>query len=240
MAAHLLLRQSTGPGCAGYGWETPADIRLEVDAIRRQRGHHDAARPTAPFSSTDFRWPGNDAAELELMDGALLSDHRRRIPGPHQGRSDLPFSQGPGSDHGREESPSTPIARISDLCGNWLAFERQCRQAGWHPGIGRALSASAPRKRPHSQRSAMNCPVRIRNTSFVQYRYDDKGDLVAVIDALGNPYTFAYDAHHMVRHTDRNGLSFYYEYDKSSRRRVACRACLGRRRPLRLPLRVLR
>ena len=49
-----------------------------------------------------------------------------------------------------------------------------------------------------------------------RYRYDDKGDLVSVIDALGNPYTFAYDDHHMVRHTDRNGLSFYYEYDKST------------------------
>lgn len=47
---------------------------------------------------------------------------------------------------------------------------------------------------------------------LVQYRYDADDDLIAVDDALGQPYGYAYDTHHMVRHTDRNGLSFYYEY----------------------------
>ena len=43
------------------------------------------------------------------------------------------------------------------------------------------------------------------------------GDAVAgrVIDPLGKPYAFAYEAHRMVRHTDRNGLSFHYHYQQA-------------------------
>lgn len=59
---------------------------------------------------------------------------------------------------------------------------------------------------------------------------------MAVLDALGNPYRFAYDRRQMIRHTDRNGLSFYYEYDKTGETWRVVHA--GRRRPLRLPLRV--
>ncbi|MFD1801387.1 RHS repeat-associated core domain-containing protein [Mixta tenebrionis] len=49
--------------------------------------------------------------------------------------------------------------------------------------------------------------------TLVGYRYDDRGDMVAVEDAAGVPYTFGYEeGHRMVRHTDRNGLSFYYSW----------------------------
>ena len=46
-----------------------------------------------------------------------------------------------------------------------------------------------------------------------RFAHDAAGDLVAVIDPLDKPYTFEYTAHRMVRHTDRNGLSFYYRYE---------------------------
>jgi YD repeat-containing protein len=51
---------------------------------------------------------------------------------------------------------------------------------------------------------------------FVEYQYDAAGDLIAVLDTLGNPYRFAYDQHHLIRHTDRNGLSFHYAFDTSA------------------------
>ncbi|MFO0653168.1 MAG: DUF6531 domain-containing protein [Polyangiales bacterium] len=45
------------------------------------------------------------------------------------------------------------------------------------------------------------------------FRYDDDGDLVEVVDSLGASWRFEYATHLLVRETDRNGLSFYFEYD---------------------------
>ena len=48
---------------------------------------------------------------------------------------------------------------------------------------------------------------------LVGYRQNALGDLTEVFDAHQLPYRFGYiDNHQMVRHTDRNGLSFYYDY----------------------------
>jgi len=46
-----------------------------------------------------------------------------------------------------------------------------------------------------------------------EFRYSAEGDLVEVHDALGKLVRFAYDRHTLVRETDRNGLSFHFEYD---------------------------
>ena len=51
---------------------------------------------------------------------------------------------------------------------------------------------------------------------LVRFEYDRVDNLVAVYDAAGVPYRFAYSDHRLIRHTDRNGLSFFYEYAKSS------------------------
>src|SRR5207244_2183346 len=106
-------------------------------------------------------------------------------------------------------------SRIADLCGNWLEFERRGDSLV-------AINESAGRQIEIAIGGDRNVEIALyvaeSNTRhvFVRYEHDKAGDLVAVVDALDNPYTFAYDAHRMVRHTDRNGLSFYYEYDKNS------------------------
>lgn len=48
----------------------------------------------------------------------------------------------------------------------------------------------------------------------VEYRYRDN-DMVAARDALGHELRYQYDHHLLVRETDRNGLSFYFEYDRA-------------------------
>lgn len=51
--------------------------------------------------------------------------------------------------------------------------------------------------------------------TLARYRYDQRGDMVAVEDAAGEPYAFGYeDEHRMVRHTNRNRLSFYYAWQR--------------------------
>ncbi|HEX4473778.1 MAG TPA: DUF6531 domain-containing protein [Polyangiaceae bacterium] len=45
------------------------------------------------------------------------------------------------------------------------------------------------------------------------YSYDRDGDLVEARDALGNSYRYEYVEHLLVKETNRNGLSFYFQYD---------------------------
>ena len=49
---------------------------------------------------------------------------------------------------------------------------------------------------------------------LVQYEYDQNNNLITVFDAMRNPYRFRYRENLLVQHTNRNRLSFYYEYDQ--------------------------
>jgi RHS repeat-associated protein len=46
-----------------------------------------------------------------------------------------------------------------------------------------------------------------------RYRYDQDGDLVEVVDALGSSWRFDYVTHLLTQETDRTGMSFYFAYD---------------------------
>jgi RHS repeat-associated protein len=50
--------------------------------------------------------------------------------------------------------------------------------------------------------------------TLVCYDYNTAGDLVKVRDALDQPMKFRYEDHLLVKETDRNGLSFYFEYSR--------------------------
>lgn len=52
---------------------------------------------------------------------------------------------------------------------------------------------------------------------LVQYTYSEEGDLVTVSDALGQPTHITYEDHLMVKKTGRDGVSFYWEYDRQRR-----------------------
>jgi RHS repeat-associated protein len=45
------------------------------------------------------------------------------------------------------------------------------------------------------------------------YRYDAAGDLIQATDALGHSYRYEYVEHLLVKETNKNGLSFYFQYD---------------------------
>jgi YD repeat-containing protein len=52
---------------------------------------------------------------------------------------------------------------------------------------------------------------------LIKYEYDKSGNLITVYDALNSPYKYSYKNNLLVQLTHRDGLSFYYEYDKYSR-----------------------
>jgi len=49
---------------------------------------------------------------------------------------------------------------------------------------------------------------------LVRYSYDEQGDMVGITDALGQTTSIRYEEHRMVEKTDRNGYTFFWEYDK--------------------------
>jgi RHS repeat-associated protein len=156
---------------------------------------------------------GEDGAEIELMDGARLTDHGNEYQVRTKADRVYHFRKSLGSTR-PDGVYEIPLARISDLCGNWLEFERRDRRAiAIAESAGRRVHLRLDRGRIVD----ISLTVLVTDAAhrFMSYEYDADGDLTAVIDALGNPYAFEYVEHHLVRHTDRNGLSFYYEYDKT-------------------------
>ena len=49
--------------------------------------------------------------------------------------------------------------------------------------------------------------------TLVSYSYNSDGDMVAITDAIGKTTSIEYKNHLMLRKTDREGQSFYWEYD---------------------------
>src|SRR5262249_44165387 len=123
------------------------------------------------------------------------------------------FSKAPASVN-QQGLVEFPISLIADLSDNWLQFHRRNgRLVGIDESSGRRVDIETDDGR--IARVGLRVPGTEVNHTFVRYRYDSDGNLIAAMDAVGNACTFAYTEHRVVRHADRNGLSFYYEYDQS-------------------------
>ena len=198
-------------GACGVGWESPADARLEIDAADGSVVffHPDAGPalfPALPAAQ------GDAAAVLELMDGARLSDHGDEWRVRTKGDLTYHFPKSLTVPAG-EQLREVPLGRVSDLCGNWLLYE-------WVEGRLSAIRESGGRHLlvEYAGRFIRSLSLYVAEAefshTFVSYEHDAQGCLTAVRDELDHPYRFAYDGRHMVRHTNRTGLSFHYEYDK--------------------------
>jgi len=201
---------SARKGVCGYGWETPADGRLEVDPLGDTVLMQYPLIGPLSFSRLPVT-TGQEAAELELMDGALLTDSgaeyrvRTKQDRVYHFSKELVVVR----DDGTREFP---LVRISDLCGNWLEVERRANQfVGIRESAGRRIWAEIQDERLMTL--ALATLYADTAHPLMQYHYDATGDLVAAIDATGQPYRFHYNEHHLTQHTDRNGQSFYYQYE---------------------------
>ncbi len=118
-------------GACGTGWECPADARLEHDAESGIVLFHHPEGGIAIFPEMPTG-PDDTAAVLELMDGALLSDHGNEYRVRTKEDLVYRFPKALGFDCA-EAQREYPLWQIHDRCGNTLTWER-------HSGSGRPLA----------------------------------------------------------------------------------------------------
>jgi RHS repeat-associated protein len=195
-------------GLLGRGWETPADARLELDADGSVT-FHDGTPGAAVFPS----WPVNGPV-TELVAGAVLdrSDDGAgvvvRVKGGLRWYFRAPVA-------GERE---VPVAHVADGCDYWLQYVRDEHGTLTEIRDSSGRSVAVRLQGGLLAGLALADPDTGRLLPLVRYEYDNRGDLSAVYDALNVPYRFGYDwQRRLERHTDRVGLSFYYEYDAPTR-----------------------
>ncbi|MDI6791918.1 MAG: RHS repeat-associated core domain-containing protein [bacterium] len=192
---------STYEGPLGHGWHHSYDqhIRIEKDGIvlRAEDGRE-----------IDFDLIEEGQTTRNPIEALELTRTRYGFTLRTKDRLQLYF--GP---QGRADG-TLPLLRIVDLNGNTISLNYDklghlveiIDSAGRHIRFindvrGRLVALNVPR------------PEGEGRMDVASFEYDEHGDLVAAYDALGHAYRYQYKYHLLVQETNRNGLSFYFEYD---------------------------
>lgn len=193
--------QSERMGVCGYGWETPADARLEFDYDGSVIFHDGTGAPSY-FGSLPV-----DGPVMEPVDGGTLHKinayYAVRLKGGLSYSFPIP----------KEPVEEVVVEYVMDLCKNYLRYVRDKN------GL-REIVESAGRRIEVTSKNGLIKGMRLLHLEYekphplVRFEYGEDGDLITVFDALEHPYCFGYRNHCLVQHTNRNGLSFYYEYDE--------------------------
>jgi YD repeat-containing protein len=107
------------------------------------------------------------------------------------------------------------LRRITSACENHeitFAYDTRGRLEWVRDSAGRLIGLE------HDDRDrivTLKLPLSRENGWYAhrRYEYDAQGDLVRAIDSQKHAWSYEYVTHLMVRETDRNGLSFYFEWD---------------------------
>ncbi|MGN7980521.1 RHS repeat-associated core domain-containing protein [Burkholderia sp. 22313] len=215
-------------GAVGFGWQTPADIRLELTHNEDGIGaiahfpDHATAFNVVPV---DDGWP---ARTYDWQHGhALYSDGGRMVLRTREGieygfvlpsrwRDAIAALDG-------DSRFTLPIDRMADLNGNAWVFERDMyggleRLVEWRRdgqterfvecGMGRGLHAGLLTSLTLIDADGNAHPL-------VSYEHSRERNLATAIDAMAHPHHFKYAAgHRMESHTSARGVSFYYSYQQ--------------------------
>jgi RHS repeat-associated protein len=183
-------------GLLGRGWQCPADARLVVDPEGFVT-FCDGTPKAAVFEALPEEQP-----VMEAADGALLEKEadgfRVRL------KSGLAFHFGP-----QFTAAGSPVLQISDPDGHFLRFERKegclvriCDDSG------QILEVTCDKNRISA--------ITHHDRPLARYDYHD-GLLTCAMDALGHARRFEYQNGRLVRHMDKNKVSFHYGYDTAGR-----------------------
>ncbi|WP_082725273.1 RHS repeat-associated core domain-containing protein [Burkholderia sp. RF4-BP95] len=222
----------TRRGAIGVGWQTPADIRLELIGRASAVGvaayfpDHATAFDALPDAGG---WP---ARVHDWQHGHALYRHDDRLVlRAHAGieyEFALPAHWQHVLDGGIEDATLTlPVGRMADLNGNAWVFERGAdrsltRLTEWKGNMstGRMIECEAGMGSAAGRHAKLLTALTLvdaggRAHPLAGYEHDDAGNLIAALDAMSQPHHFAYvDGHRMVRHTSARGVSFRYSHHR--------------------------
>ncbi|AHI66424.1 RHS repeat-associated core domain-containing protein [Burkholderia thailandensis] len=220
----------TRRGAVGVGWQTPADIRLELMLYAGAVG---VAAYFSDHATAFDAMPGTTGWAARVHDWqhghALYREHDRLVLRTRAGIEHefaLPAQWRHALDVPRGDATLTlPVVRIADLNGNAWVFERGpdrslTRLIEWkgEMSTGRMIECEAGTGSPAERHANLLTALMLvdaggRAHPLVGYEHDDAGNLIAALDAMSQPHHFAYaDDHRMVRHTSARGVSFYYSH----------------------------
>ncbi|MBI9092930.1 MAG: RHS domain-containing protein [Desulfobacterium sp.] len=189
--------QSERMGVCGFGWETPADARLELEYDGSVVFHDGTG---APFY---FEALPGDNPVMEPVDGGAL--HRMDNYYAVRLKEELTYY----FPIPKEKTREVLVTYVMDRCQNSIRYVRD----------GNGLCSIVENSGRQIDVTSVDGRIRemgLQEHLLVRFEYDDTGDLVCVRDALNTPYRFQYNNHRLIRHMDKNGLSFSYEYDEHS------------------------
>ncbi|KWE69552.1 type IV secretion protein Rhs [Burkholderia ubonensis] len=222
----------TRRGAVGVGWQTPADIRLDlvryesaVGAVARFPDHStafDAIPDEDGWAARRHDWQHGHA--LYRRDGLMVLRTREGIEYAFAWPKHRQHAASALAD---DATGTLPVERMSDLNGNAWGFERDqdwglVRVIELKAGepTGRIVACDVEAGGQHGTGAKTELPLTGLTLiadghahPLVGYEHDRNGNLVAVRDAMGQPRRFEYaDGHRMVRHTSARGISFHYSH----------------------------
>ncbi|MEL6852460.1 MAG: DUF6531 domain-containing protein, partial [Bacteroidota bacterium] len=189
-------------GPLGHGWHHPYDLALEEDiaegavAVRMADG-----RPVAfpileageeVFSRAEKLSLSRDEAGYALRDKQGLTYRFGPARQSFQALQQIRNDAGQALDFAYDSAGK--LASITDHADRELSFT--------HDRFGRIIGIHAP-----------NPDQAGGKVRLMKYDYDAAGNMIQSADALNQEMHYVYRGHLLVKETNRNGLSFHFEYD---------------------------
>ncbi len=186
-------------GACGHNWQCPADARLAIDDDGNVLFFDGSP------NATIFRTLPTERPVMEGVNGAVL----KRIEGWLIVRLKSGLSYSFANPY--PSFKQLAVERIADACGNYLQFRRIDGNLTEVADNCGPVVKVAGRDGLIFQMDAVKADGTL--APLVRYEYDDAGELVAAMDALGAAHRFEYARGMLTRTTNRNGVAFCYEYD---------------------------
>lgn len=218
----------TYAGEIGAGWQTPADIRLELTESEIGSGvvahfpDHVTAFNAMP---ADGGWPARvydwqHGHALYRRDDRLVLRTRTGLEYEFASPAHPPAPEW----HAVGTTLILPVGQMADLNGNAWKFDRgpggnlACL-VEWKgkDATGRVIECLAGSAFGRGRTSLLTGLTLIDADGgahpLVSYEHDWNGNLVAVLDAMSQTQRFTYtDGHRMANHTSARGIAFYYSH----------------------------